>query len=84
MKKGGTHWRKGLENNDFFLSQIIETLDDHLTNKILRYCTFIHVEKLLKHVLKELTENFPKLIQVIRYGDFVYDYQSQYQFWRSL
>ena len=44
--KGKKHWRKGEEDDDVFLSKIKEKLNDHVTKRILSYCTLIHVENL--------------------------------------
>jgi hypothetical protein len=81
-RRGKRHWRSVLEDDDEFLSHIMGKIqDDYVRKNNMNYCTFNHVEKLFKHVLKELTENFPTLIQVVRYGRSVYDYKSPYQFW---
>ena len=78
------HWRSVLEDDDEFLSQMMETIqDDYVRNKIMNYCTFNHVEKVFKQVLKELTENFPTLIQVCKNSLSVYKYKSPYQYWRK-
>ena len=78
--KGKKHWRKVVEDDDEFLSQMMEKIqDDYLRNNILGYCPFIHVENLYKHVLKELTETFPKLIKHSGWG--VFDYKDRRKFW---
>ena len=78
--KGKKHWRKVVEDDDEFLSQMMEKIqDDYQRNNILGYCPFIHVENLYKHVLKELTETFPKLIQLSAWS--VFDYKDRCAFW---
>ena len=64
--KGKTYWKKRIYNVDVFLSQIKENFYDNMRKETKSYCTFIPVENLFNYVLKELTENFTTLIQVLK------------------